>query len=163
MNIIITVENKNIIMCTHITTIATNKVFQDVRIRDPSLCKQKENVTALTLFHYIHTHMHLNMPVHCHTALAEFPIISHLYSFYYQCKLFRRLCNFSYYSCIGTVCWSKTMIEKRGVPGSSPAWKRKDFFQPCCDPQLIGSSWPGISKTWMWQMGFRPLAYGWWI
>ena len=37
----------------------------------------------------------------------------------------------------GIVGWSKTMIEKQRVPGSSPAWKRKEFFQPCCDPQLI--------------------------
>ena len=60
----------------------------------------------------------------------------------------------------GTVGWSKTMIEKRKVPGSSPAWKRKDFFQPCCDSQLIGNSWPGMSNTWMWQMGLRPMAGG---
>ena len=49
----------------------------------------------------------------------------------------------------GIVGWSKTMIEKQRVPGSSPAWKWKDFFQPCCDPQLIGNSWPGTRKTWM--------------
>ena len=44
--------------------------------------------------------------------------------------------------------WSKTMIEKQRVPGSSPTWKRKEFFQPCCDPQLIGNSWPGTRVTW---------------
>ena len=49
----------------------------------------------------------------------------------------------------GIVGWSKTMIEKQRVPGSSPPWKRKDFFQPFCDPQLIGNSWPGTRKTWM--------------
>ena len=27
----------------------------------------------------------------------------------------------------GIVGWSNTMIEKQRVPGSSPAWKRKDF------------------------------------
>ena len=36
----------------------------------------------------------------------------------------------------GVVGWSKTMIEKQRVPGSSPAWKRKVFFQPCCDPHF---------------------------
>ena len=39
----------------------------------------------------------------------------------------------------GILGWSKTMIEKPRVPGSSPAWKRKEFFQPCCDPQFLGT------------------------
>ena len=53
--------------------------------------------------------------------------------------------------------WSKSpMIEKQRVdlPGSSPAWKRNDVFQPCCDPQLIGNSWPGTRDAWMQRMGF---------
>ena len=64
----------------------------------------------------------------------------------------------------GIVGWSKTMIEKQRVPGSSPAWKRKEFFQPCCDPQLIfliGNSWPGTRVTWMQLMGFRSLTTLW--
>ena len=36
----------------------------------------------------------------------------------------------------GIVGWSKAAIEKQTAPGSSSAWKRKDFFQLCCDPQL---------------------------
>ena len=63
----------------------------------------------------------------------------------------------------GIVGWSKTMIEKQRVPGSSPAWKRKDFFQPCCDPQLVGNSWPGTRETWMQLMGFRSLTTLWWV
>ena len=63
----------------------------------------------------------------------------------------------------GIVGCSKTMIEKQRVPGSSPAWKRKEFFQPCCDPQLIGNSWPGTRVTWMQLMGFRSLTTWWWV
>ena len=51
----------------------------------------------------------------------------------------------------GTVGWSKTMIEIREVPGSSPAWER--FFQPCCYPQSTGNLWPGTRGTWMQLMG----------
>ena len=58
----------------------------------------------------------------------------------------------------GIVGWSKTKIEKQRVPGSSPPGKRKELFQPCCDPQLIGNSWPGATVTWMQLMGFRSLT-----
>ena len=47
--------------------------------------------------------------------------------------------------------WSKTMIEIREVPGSSPAWER--FFQPCCYPHSTGNLWPGTRGTWMQLMG----------
>ena len=47
--------------------------------------------------------------------------------------------------------WSKTMIEIREVPGSSPAWER--FFQPCCYTQSTGNLWPGPRGTWMQLMG----------
>ena len=53
--------------------------------------------------------------------------------------------------------------RRYGVPGSSPSWKQKDFFQPCCDPQLIGNSWPGTRETWMQWMGFRSLTTLWWV
>ena len=66
--------------------------------------------------------------------------------------------------------WSKTMIEKQRVPGSSPAWKRKDFFQPCCDPQLKGklkgkcidfSSRAQMKDNWISvPMVYLSLAYG---
>ena len=59
------------------------------------------------------------------------------------------LCYFHSFLPFSIGGWSKTMIEKQRVPGSSPAWKRKDFFQPCCDPQLIRNSWPGTRETWM--------------
>ena len=58
----------------------------------------------------------------------------------------------------GTVGWSKTMIEIREVPVSSPAWER--FFQPCCYSQSTGNLWPGTGGvhgvhggTWMQLMG----------
>ena len=66
----------------------------------------------------------------------------------WKCKLI----NYSR-SYAGTVGWSKTMIEIREVPGSSPAWER--FFQPCCypRPQSTGNLWPGTRGTWMQLMG----------
>ena len=51
----------------------------------------------------------------------------------------------------GTVGWSKTMIEIREVPGSSPAWER--FLQPCCYPQSTGNLWPGTRGTWVQLIG----------
>ena len=47
--------------------------------------------------------------------------------------------------------WSKTMIEIREVPGSSPAWER--FFQPCCYPQSTVNLWPDTRGTLMQLMG----------
>ena len=35
----------------------------------------------------------------------------------------------------------------------------KDIFQPCCDPQLIGNSWPGTREAWMQRMGFSVFDY----
>ena len=37
----------------------------------------------------------------------------------------------------GIVGWSKIMIEKQRVPGSSPAWKQKDFFPAVLRPTVI--------------------------
>ena len=47
--------------------------------------------------------------------------------------------------------WSKTMIEIREVPCSSPALER--LFQPCCYPQSTGNLSPGTRGTWMQLMG----------
>ena len=47
----------------------------------------------------------------------------------------------------GTVGWSKAMIEKNERYQVQVLLKRKDFFKPCCDTQLIGNSWPGMSKN----------------
>ena len=56
-----------------------------------------------------------------------------------------------HYDQAGTLGRSKTRIERREVPGSSPAWER--FFQPCCYPQSTGNLWPGTRGTWMQLMG----------
>ena len=78
-------------MRTHITTMGTNIVFQDVFLSQLSMeFVTKENDEATIGF----------MHVHCHTALAEFPIISHLTHSLLPVQIVPRFVLFSYYACI---------------------------------------------------------------
>ena len=49
---------------------------------------------------------------------------------------FRKQFRAHYKQQAGIAWWSMIMIEKQRVPGSSPAWKRKDYFPPVLRPTV---------------------------
>ena len=59
------------------------------------------------------------------------------------------------------VGWSKTMIEKQRVPGSSPAWKQKDFSSRAATHSLLGTRGLTRGKHGCSEWDFRSLTTFW--